>query len=92
MEVAKETPTISKLEKSVRSHVLPELDNQTDRVRQKNYYCPTLTNDAILQVPLILWGIVPVTFWRIFLNLYGVAYVIYFFLTKMSIVYFEIQM
>lgn len=33
MEVAKETPTISKLEKSVRSHVLPELDNQTDRIR-----------------------------------------------------------
>lgn len=46
MEVAKETPTISKLEKSVRSHVLPELDNQTDRVRQKNYYYPTLTNDT----------------------------------------------
>lgn len=33
MEVAKETPTISKLEKSVRSHVLLALDHQTDRTR-----------------------------------------------------------
>lgn len=47
---------------------------------------------SILQVPFILWGIVPVTFWRIFLNLYGVSYVIYFFLTKMSIVYVELAL
>lgn len=53
MEVAKETPTISKLEKSVRSHVVLALDHQTDRVRQKSYYPTTHFNAASI---FDFWG------------------------------------
>lgn len=67
MEVAKEIPTISKLEKSVRSHVLLALDHQTDRVRQKSYYS-TLTNNAFQcsKYLWVFWGMVLHVFWRTF--------------------------
>lgn len=53
MEVAKETPTISKLEKSVRSLVVLALEHQTDRVRQKSYYPTTHFNAASI---FDFWG------------------------------------